>query len=389
MLPVRGRASLALAERCVSSLPPPVTTGGDLGPGILAILCGSIRIVVSSRLPLKGALMNLFSPTTQPTPPSKYRSLWLSSVCFALGALLLATTLPTAAAAEEGLSQEKKGKKPEREINLDVIESKSRTVLLEPYDGWALDFELRAEESRLLGFAMPVLVGDMFPRLGTPSSLVFEDPDGCPSFVSEDVQQTHIDGLATGGGLYPDCVEPLAPPWPRDEVMVDFEAGWNLPEPSDGLCVGSPSSRPEGCAPTYTVSDGDYQEFGPSVGSTTDDYGYGALSRLPGLVLVADVGPSIVLDEDFNRGEILECRNLAGFIQSVGVEYRGSKDTTNLRTHMLVPRGLFLRSSSTTTTSTMTVMVTAIAMIPSTASTEGPFNASRLSSPHPSPTSKS
>ena len=82
-----------------------------------------------------------------------------------------------------------------------------------------------------------------------------------------------------------------------------------------------------------------YEYVGPNLGTDTDDYTYGSNPRLEGLVITADVGPSIETDANFNRTG--RCRNLAGFTQSISYVLSDKLYNTSVVAQMNVPAWLF------------------------------------------------
>ncbi len=84
---------------------------------------------------------------------------------------------------------------------------------------------------------------------------------------------------------------------------------------------------------------------GPGTGGTAssansqDCYGLAADDDLPGLVLMADIGPMRVFDEDFNL-EGSRIRNFAGMLNSVSIELRDRRDRSSIMAFLRVPDGL-------------------------------------------------
>lgn len=197
-------------------------------------------------------------------------------------------------------------------------EFESRSPLIQRSSGWPLTAVLTANEQKLLGIGVPISP-PFFPERGTTGFLVFDDPDGCPSFIADEFQQKTED-----------CP---APPWPFDESWVEFTSGLTVPGTESG-------DRPQVFA---FNSETDVNENLNSIGPTglTDDYNYGPNPRVPGLVVVADAGPSIITSAAFDRPAPMKCRNLAGFASSVGYELRDANNRTSITVHFNVPRWLF------------------------------------------------
>jgi hypothetical protein len=81
---------------------------------------------------------------------------------------------------------------------------------------------------------------------------------------------------------------------------------------------------------------------GPANPSSFDDedcYGLSNDDNVPGLVLMADIGPMRVFDEDFNLvGSRI--RNFAGMLNSVTIELNDSFDGSSIMAFLRVPEGL-------------------------------------------------
>lgn len=203
------------------------------------------------------------------------------------------------------------------EIHLTLPGVRFNKVTIEPESGWPLTAVLTANEQKLLGIGVPV-TPPLFPARENTGFLLFDDPDGCPSFIAEGFQ-------SESGGCPP-------PPWPFDETWVEFTPGLTVP--------GEGVEQPQVLTFDFDTGMNDkLSGIGPT--GLSDDYGYGPSDRLPGLVVVADAGPSIVTDELFDRPEPLECRNLAGFANSVGYELRDAHRKTSITAHFNIPSRLF------------------------------------------------
>jgi hypothetical protein len=79
---------------------------------------------------------------------------------------------------------------------------------------------------------------------------------------------------------------------------------------------------------------------GPASSANSQDcYGLAADDDLPGLVLMADIGPMRVFDEDFNLvGSRI--RNFAGMLNSVTIELLDKRDRSSILAFLRVPDGL-------------------------------------------------
>jgi hypothetical protein len=275
------------------------------------------------------------------------------------------------------------GPGPKYEVNLKIESIPSWADLTSPIPsdhplltvgGWPLSFELEASH-RFAGFATPE-IGYPYPVLGGfvrwssngYYGWVFGDEDEnlfggdhCPSW----------DGLANPGAWEgcelpdPDYSDP-GTWWPIDETVVPFAPGVSGPgdcsdscDPADTACQLC-EARPE--VTTHVCSNGNFggpcadnsgvavptlTPVGPrNLGSLVDGFGYGYNPRLPGLVIVADAGPSIVTENDSFlerpvRTDPLVCRNLAGFVQSVAYTLSDYAYDTSIVAHMNVVPELF------------------------------------------------
>ncbi len=220
------------------------------------------------------------------------------------------------------------------EIDIRFVNGGGQEPLIQPASGWPLTLSLTANEERLLGIGTGDMQG-IYPMRNETGFLIFEDPDGCPSWTDRVWQENHVAFFEAGEDTeYPDCTVPPPPvPWPMDETWLEVTPGLTLPDPNPEVSGDQPQIN-RGVPARL-------QPIGPGVGSKTDDYGYGANARLPGLVVVADAGPGIVTDEHFNRSNPLMARNLAGFFHSVSCELKDSRQQTSVLAHMNVPKALF------------------------------------------------
>ncbi|MEP6995758.1 MAG: hypothetical protein ABI968_14645 [Acidobacteriota bacterium] len=236
--------------------------------------------------------------------------------------------------------------------------------------GWPLTIRLTANNELGIGTAfLPP-----FPEDGTTGFLIFKDPDGCPSFSPviiatqgpcfnapvdetffEFTNDTDMVGVPDPSGndfLQIALTDSFGGGAPR---MLVFSNGTN----SFLQAYGPPTSAPNStdtlvqrCVSRFGVtnlvcsSDGDC--VGPfatscqTVPSEVDGIGWGANDDSPGLVLLADTGPSLVLGQDFNPpAGPKQIRNSAGFITSVAWELNDSTKHSNVVAHMNVPQRLF------------------------------------------------
>ena len=193
-------------------------------------------------------------------------------------------------------------------LEVDFLGRDEGVVALEPWSGWPLTVRMTVNDGLLQG---------IYSRTGRVptggATLVFDDPDGCPSW----------------DWLY--CFYAT----PYDETAVSFRTGALTPDPAGGEASGISIEYESLRGPLATPY------AGPELGTVNDDYSYGASARLPGLVVVADKGLSIVSDSEFQREEPLKCRNLAGLMNSVAWDPMDTRGTTSLQAHMNVPEYIF------------------------------------------------
>jgi len=163
--------------------------------------------------------------------------------------------------------------------------------------------------------------------------------------------------------------------WPIDETVVPFGAGMTVPascsnqcDEADETCTpcearpeitvhrctyedtvgeddGNCSLDPDGNEPCPCSAAPRTLAVGPNLGTADDGYGFGYSPRLPGLVIVADAGVGIVTENDPVlerpvRTSPLVCRNLAGFVTSVGHVLSDAAYKSHVTAQMLVPRVL-------------------------------------------------
>ncbi len=213
------------------------------------------------------------------------------------------------------------------EIDIHFVNGVGEEPLVEPASGWPLTLSLTANRDKLLGIWTSR--AGVYPELGHAGALVFDDPDGCPSWVDRSWQENSLAAIQVSKvPIYPACEAPPAVPWPPDETVVPFEPGI-LPDPQE--CSAEPYLE------TFDCDDGsNTTPIGPCVASGAGGYGYGSNPGLPGLVVVADAGLGVVTDKDFNCPS-LRARNLAGLFQSVAYELKESRGQTSILAHLNVP----------------------------------------------------
>lgn len=221
-------------------------------------------------------------------------------------------------------------------------------VATKPVSGWPLTLSIEVAKNRLRAGTNKAggiaVVPPVPPRLSlvgpdtvrNPLMLVFTDPDGCPSWMPEDAQRRHLGNVRRGVApehYFERCTSPPPAPWPLDEG-IELTPGQSVP-------FGIGEQLEVRVFDPATRTNGDLAPIGAYAGSNTDPYGYGRSPRLPSLVLLADSGPGVVFDEDFDRPPRLTARNLAGFVGSVSYELKNHRSRVEVEAHMSVPPGLF------------------------------------------------
>ncbi len=221
--------------------------------------------------------------------------------------LMVAVVFAAVAAAED--DPETKWWNPP-EVTLTTLVPWGPQTALQPHSGWALTLHMTASEARMLGIGKE-FYPTFFPGLnalgdGSRGWLVFDDPDGCPSFLPYDTQQSVYEDAVCGGGSleYPDChPEPLVPdscpddldelePWEFDETMLEFRPGVAVPDPDPATEEMRPVVWKYGGG--ALVLEG----VGPRLGSPDDLIRYGTSQLIPGLVVLADYGPGLLTPPD-------------------------------------------------------------------------------------------
>ena len=240
-----------------------------------------------------------------------------------------------------------------------------RRIRLDPAD-------VRLGAQDLLGIGVqsypPTLPGER-----NPGWLVFDDPDGCPSFMELFTQARRVHGLRTAMAPAP-VTSPTAShrigartsPRPAPRIPAHYRLasrcrgqrdplglrrdlgrvllGYLGPRPGSARRAGD---TPPGVVahrgvrysdPPICTSDSDPVSVGPDLGSETDFTRYGRWPRLPGLVVLADHGPGLItgplntscpaydLDDPpvptyshfFDPPQPLAAWNLAGLFNTVG-----------------------------------------------------------------------
>lgn len=250
---------------------------------------------------------------------------------------------------------------PKHELSLDVQGFKKDILNLLSLSGGTLAIELSANGDLGIGTSERP---PQFPGIGDTGWIVFEEPDGCYSWVRGStcpVDETFLEftpdddlpgrsdsdgnvdrlvGLTDfGGGGQPaiflydsntgqnDALTPVgaAAGSGADQVVSRCSSRWTY--------AGPPCTTDADC-PT-----GDTCRLVPA---SPDGYGYGADDDLPGLVVLSDTGVGLVLDEYFNFPPgPLRARNLAGFLSDVTYQLNDKSSRTSVLAHIVVPERLF------------------------------------------------
>ena len=224
-------------------------------------------------------------------------------------------------------------------VHVDIVsplDRPARPYGIEFASGWPLVVRL-AGSPQALGIATnsaPV----QFPGLGQTGYLVLQDPDGClelpPPFFRGDPPCSTAPSDETYVEFTPD-----ADAVGREDVAGNPARQLALSEPA---ASGEPRYDGVGDPDNDGVLDAVEVPVGPPTGGDeVDGVGYGADDDVPGLVVLAPVGPGLVLGTDFSRPTVRVQRNLAGFLGQVGYELRDPRGSTTITASMLAPTGLF------------------------------------------------
>jgi hypothetical protein len=252
--------------------------------------------------------------------------------------------------------------------------------------GWPITIQLSFDNNQLLGIATEY-TPPVFPLTGVRGYVVFNlGANPCRSFLpieyeNEDhpctqVDETYVEftpnvllpGVSnakgnpdqlfhltdTGGGGQPHIQtgDPV--------TLVSYGPGTGGADSPINLCLPESYVFPIDLSLATVCSDPgvsvcpDYPRSRTcrTVASVLDGYGYGASASLPGLVIVADAGPGVMLGQDptvNQSGDYFlrdaqghrQARNLGGFLSAVSYELNNSLKMTSVLAHMNVPDGLF------------------------------------------------
>lgn len=197
--------------------------------------------------------------------------------------------------------------------------------------GWSLGFRLEARN--WIGYQEVQERFEATPMGGTGENfevLILTDPDDCLDLSHTGTVRGALNDACPGG---------------PDESFVRFAIdGAEGPDASDIGCAPSFRSRltdtlfadlqSQGGPIPFVEANKSFLPTGMSLGPFTEDqlvfadcYGYGGNDDLPGMVIMADIGGSQLVDTDltFDRSRT---RNMAGLISSVGSELIDRRNRT-------------------------------------------------------------
>ncbi|MGH8496140.1 MAG: hypothetical protein ACREVN_08380 [Gammaproteobacteria bacterium] len=201
--------------------------------------------------------------------------------------------------------------------------------------GWPITVRLLARRNLGIANGEPEAAAPAgtFPKTGQTGWIVFDDPDGCLTLFPPFDPPPHFDGSCDGAVT--------------DEVFLMFTPDMDMAGVQDD--IGDPDRR---AALTESGGGGNSKflggpdgmslvALGPDTGADiVDGYGRGADDDLPGLVVLSSTGPGLVLDENFDRGPVIEQYNLAGYLNQVGYELTDATAHTSVVASLFVPYGL-------------------------------------------------
>ncbi len=263
------------------------------------------------------------------------------------------------------------------EIEIEFENARGTEIAIEPPSGWPLTLILTANDSIPFGLGTafgyttwpyrteaPPPSGRFNSRIAAEVGfLVFQDPyenvenwdDWCPSWTNRLRLEEHLEAL---GSLDP--YSGTAPPQlklcPMTDRWLELTPGLNV-ETEAGECfteseiaifeshdeISISSEELSRLADEFSISPEMAEGgLGANTGRMTFGVCGGPNPRLPGLVLLADQGPGVILGQDLKRASPLRQSNLAVWIDSVAYELKDSHGRTRIVTHMNVDGGLFV-----------------------------------------------
>lgn len=239
--------------------------------------------------------------------------------------------------------------------------------------GWPLTIRLTSNNEIGIGTAfLPP-----FPEDGKTGFLIFTDPDGCPSFSPaiitnpnspcfnapvdetffEFTNDTDMVGVPDheGNTFRQAALTDSFGGGQPSMLVFSTVTGMNSSLQAYGPRTSAPNSTdtPVGrCVSRFGVTGlacvsnadcvGPFAVTCETVPLEVDGTGWGADDDAPGVVLLSNTGPGVVLDPNFNfPAGPRQLRNLAGFLTSVAWEMNDSVKHSDVVLHMNVPNGLF------------------------------------------------
>jgi hypothetical protein len=239
--------------------------------------------------------------------------------------------------------------------------------------GWPLTIRFTSNGEIGIGTAfLPA-----FPEDGVTGFLIFTDPDGCPSFSPavitntnspcfnapvdetffEFTNDTDLVGVPdrAGNSFRQAALADTFGGGQPSMLVFNEVTGMNSSLQAYGPFTSAPNSTDtpvQRCVSRFGVTDlactSDADCTGPfavtceTVPLEVDGQGWGADDDAPGVVLLSNTGPGVVLDQNFNfPAGPRQLRNLAGFLTSVAWEMNDSLKHSDVVLHMNVPNGLF------------------------------------------------
>jgi hypothetical protein len=237
--------------------------------------------------------------------------------------------------------------------------------------GWPLTIRLTSNGELGVGTraAPPV-----FPEEGDTGFLIFTDPDGCPSFshlilspgpcFDAPIDETYLEFTTDtdqvgvrdeeGNDFRRIALTDSFGGGPPSMLVFDSQTGTNALPQAYGPRTSVPNSTDtlvQRCVNRFGLGNacsvdadclGAIAATCQTVPLESDGVGWGADDGVPGLVLLANTGPSLVLDQNFNfPAGPKQVRNSAGFVTSVAWEMNDSTKHSNVVAHMNVPDRLF------------------------------------------------
>jgi hypothetical protein len=270
---------------------------------------------------------------------------------------------------------------PQRPLTIEVISPRlgllnpllpSRLLPKETSGGWPLTIRFTSNDEIGIGTAFT----PFFPEDGVTGFLIFADPDGCPSFSPavisnenspcfnapvdetffEFTNDTDLVGVPDheGNTIRQAALTDSFGGGRPSMLVFNSTTGENSSLQAYGprTSANSTDTLVQRCVSRFGVTNlacsSDADCVGPFAGTCqtvpleVDGKGWGADDDAPGVVLLANTGPGVVLDSSFNfPAGPKQLRNLGGFLTSVAWEMNDSVKHSDVVLHMNVPDGLF------------------------------------------------